>query len=346
LVHGPEGEAFERDLAAYNGVAEAVVVSSGTAALHLALLAAGIGPGDAVVVPDFTFPATANVVRLCGAEPIFVDVEPGTYNMSAAAAEHALESYRGTARPRAIMPVHEFGCPADMPGLLEVARSHGMEVIEDAACAIGGHLGGKRLGSFGFAGCLSFHPRKVLTTGEGGAILTNDPEVAAHCRRLRAHGMVTGPNGWDFVEPGFNYRLTNFQSAIGRIQLRKLDAALAKRRELKRHYDIGLAGCDWFTPPANVDGHSWQTYMGLLAPSMDRDRLISLLKAEDIETNLGAQCVRAQTAYRHHPAPPEADWTALRLFRKGLALPLHEGLAIEDVARVIEALRRLAPLAR
>ena len=176
LIHGPVGRAFEDALASFFGASHVIVVSSGTAALHIALLGLGIGRGDAVLVPDFTFPATANSVELVGARPVFVDVHNRTYNVTPESVEAAISAWKGPEKLAAIMPVHEFGCPADANALQTIASRHSLRMIEDAACAIGASIGPEYVGTFGIAGCFSFHPRKTLTTGEGGAVITHDAE--------------------------------------------------------------------------------------------------------------------------------------------------------------------------
>ncbi len=206
LVHGPEGEAFEAELAAYLRCREVVLVSSGTAALHLALMALDVGPGDAVIVPDFTFPATANVIALMGARPVIVDVAPGTYTMDLGQLAELLAGWKGPERLRAVMPVHEFGATVDMDALRALTAPHGLDIVEDAACALGATANGARAGTLGRVGCFSFHPRKTLTTGEGGALATNDAALARRLRRLRNHGMERGPTGLTFFEAAPNYR--------------------------------------------------------------------------------------------------------------------------------------------
>jgi perosamine synthetase len=343
LVHGEECLLFEQELAAYLGVKEAVVVSSGTAALHLALLALGIGPGDAVLVPDFTFPATANVVELIGARPVFVDVEQGTYNISIDALKETIQSWNGAETLKAIMPVHEFGCPADMAALKELACRYDLHIVEDAACAIGAAFEDRKIGSFGDCACFSFHPRKTLTTGEGGAIVTDDPEVANKLRLLRAHGMMPQKDGIHFMLPGFNYRLTNFQAAMARVQLKKLDGWLEERKGIQAEYRKQLAECPGISLPADIDGHSWQTFMISLDNSINRDEVILALKKDGVETNFGAQCVHYQDYYRDkYPADSEALGrnNAYHLYRQGLALPLYQGLTELEIKYVADALKK------
>ena len=337
LVHGSEGMAFESELAAYLGVRHAVVVSSGTAALHLALVALGVGPGDAVLVPDFTFPATGNVVRLVGARPVLVDVDPATYCVTPAGLEAAIAAFRGPERLRAVMPVHEFGQPAAIDAIVALARRHGLAVVEDAACAIGATLGGRKLGTFGEIGCFSLHPRKTLTTGEGGVLTTDDDALARRLRRLRSHGMERDAAGLHFVEAGYNLRLTDIQSALGRAQLPKLDGWIAARRALAAAYREALAplvAAGRLTLPAEAEGHSWQTFMTVLADGVDRAAVVRTLAAQGIEANLGAQCLSVLAPFESCGGGP----VAARLFRQGLALPFCEQYGAAEVARVSAAL--------
>lgn len=340
LVHGAEGEAFEKELAAYLGCADVVTVSSGTAALHLALLALDVGPGDAVLVPDFTFPATANAVVAAGARPVFADVDPTTYNVTPATLRAAAVAFGGPGRLRAVVPVHEFGAPADMAGINALAAELGLAVVEDAACAFGTLAGDVHAGLAGDVGCFSFHPRKALTTGEGGALVAKDPGVLRRLRRLRNHGIEPSPAGLRFVEAGLNYRLTDFQSALGRVQLAKFDGYLEARAELQRAYREALALLP-IAFPADAPGHAWQTFMVVLADGVDRAGVIAGLRSRGVEANLGAQCLHALDAFRELlPADCArlAGNTAERLYERGLALPLYPGLTQSDVAVVARAL--------
>jgi perosamine synthetase len=340
LVHGAQGNAFEADLQQWLGARHAVLVSSGTAALHLALLALDIGPGDAVLVPDFTFPATANVVLLVGATPVLVDVDPRTYCVTPAGLESAVVAWRGPQRLRALMPVHEFGHPVDMAAVRAIAQRHALKIVEDAACAIGASDAGAFLGTLGDIGCFSLHPRKTLTTGEGGILTTNDDGLALRLRRLRSHGMERGPSGMAFYEAGFNYRLTDFQAAIGRTQLPHLRGWILSRRALARQYREALAPLEragHLSLPADHAGHSWQTFMVLLADGIDRGEVIRALAERGVESNLGAQCVSAQPPFAVH-APAGGSPHANRLFRQGLALPFCEQYGAAHVALVAAAL--------
>jgi perosamine synthetase len=337
LVHGSESEAFERELAAYLGWEDVILVSSGTAALHVALLALGIGQGDAVIVPDFTFPATANAVVMVGARPVIVDVEPHNYNLNPEAMEAAIMRWQGPECLRAVMPVHEFGCPADMVAISRIANSYGLAVIEDAACALGALCGDRKVGTMGDLGCFSFHPRKTLTTGEGGAIATHDRELAQVMRRLRNHGMERSASGMHFLHASTNYRLTNFQAALGRIQLPQLNGWIESRRTLVRCYLDGLvplAAKGLLTFPEWNDGHSWQTFMVVLDNRFDRNKVIAEMWDQGIETSLGAQSLSTLGLY----GDQDQLVVGPDLFISGLALPMFEQMNLKDVEHVCAGL--------
>ncbi len=335
---------FEEALATQVGCSEAVAVSSGTAALHLALLAYDIGAGDAVVVPDFTFPATANAVAVTGARPVVVDVDQRSYTMAPGALAACIEAWQGPERLRAVLPVHEFGRCADMASLLPIARDAGLLVVEDAACALGAFTEGGNAGALGDVGCFSFHPRKSLTTGEGGALTTNDPGLADRLRRLRNHGMERIQTGMVFREVGLNYRLTDFQGALGEVQLVELPTALRIRRAVAAGYHAKLSAAlplGLAAVPDPVEGHAWQTYMVLLDPACDRAAVIAGLDAAGVEANLGAQSLSDVGLYGAAGVTMGPE-----LARHGLALPCHQGISSDDVATVVSALRDVLEEAR
>jgi len=239
LVQGARVAEFEKSIALYVGVKHVVAVSSCTAALHLSLLALDVRAGDLVLVTTYSWPATANVIELCGAQPVFVDIQPDTFNMDPGLLAGTLGKLMATAetarRVKAILPVHTFGQMSDITAIIEVAGKYGIPVIEDAACALGAKWEGRNAGSWGVMGCFSFHPRKAITTGEGGAITTNDDGLARKLRALRNHGLDPEASSSDFIMPGFNYRMTEFQAAFGTSQMKKLD-----RNKLLQHFDIFL----------------------------------------------------------------------------------------------------------
>jgi|TARA_R100001015_G_C4635232_1_gene204147 dTDP-4-amino-4,6-dideoxygalactose transaminase len=338
LVHGEECEAFELEIANYLDCKDAILVSSGTAALHVALLALNLGPGDAVIVPDFTFPATANAVAMTGAEVIIVDVLPENYTIDTVHLENIIQQWNRPETLRAIIPVHEFGCMANMSEIMRIANDHSLKVIEDAACALGAQQQGRKAGTIGDIGCFSFHPRKTITTGEGGAITTNNPVLAARMRRLRNHGIERIEGKIAFIEPALNYRLTNFQAALGRSQLPGLDGWISKRKKLAELYVYSLKKLTengHLKCPELTTGHSWQTFMVVLSSFHDRDLVIQELKTRLIEANLGAQSLSTINSYNTLNSQQK---TGSILFKKGLALPLHEQLKDTDIKKITQTL--------
>ncbi|HEX9581381.1 MAG TPA: DegT/DnrJ/EryC1/StrS family aminotransferase [Gemmatimonadales bacterium] len=339
LVQGSRVAEFERRVAARAGTEHAVAVANCTSALHLALLALDVGPGDAVAVAAYSWPATANVVALCGAEPLFVDIEPVTWAMNPARLAATLAENR---RVKAVIPVHTFGGLADLPGLLRAAEPHGVPLVEDAACALGAVLEGRPAGSWGVEGCFSFHPRKVITTGEGGMITTSDAALARKARALRNHGQDPDTPSPDFILPGFNLRLTDFQGAMGVTQMARLDRLLARRREIAGWYAQALTGLGVVLPGAlTPESHTYQAYVVLL-PAVLADRraaLIARLQTRGIETNIGTHHLPLTTWCRarggHRPGEfPITDDVA----RRALALPMHGGVGRAEVERVAERL--------
>jgi perosamine synthetase len=332
LVQGREVRAFEDQVAAFLGIEHAVAVSSGTAALHLALVALGVGPGDEVLVPDFTFPASANAVEHAGATPVLVDIRLDTFNVDVDRLQEAV-----TPRTRAILPVHLFGLPADMDPVLDVARKRGLLVVEDAACALGAEYHGRKCGTLADAGCFSFHPRKVITTGEGGMIVTRDAAVAERLRSLRNHGAVSRDGELRFHDAGFNFRMTDMQGALGAAQMSRLDALLARRTALAAAYGLALAGLDRLTPPRVPEGlrSTWQAYVVLLAADVDRTALRARLRDAGVETTIGTYAVSAQPHHGNQPSPPGSA----AAYARTLALPLHPAMTDADVDLVARALR-------
>ncbi len=326
LTMGPKVVELEEGLARACGVEHAVAVSSGTAALHLAVLALGLEPGDEVIVPAYTFPATANVVALAGARPVLVDVDPETMNLDPGRVYDAV-----TPRTRAVLAVHLFGRPLDWEALGS-AVSPEIALIEDAAGALGARWQGMPCGGLGTMGCLSFHPRKIVTTGEGGAVTTSDAELAASIRRLRHHGLDPGA---DIVQPSTNYRLADILCAIGIPQLRRLDELLAERTRIAAGYTERLAGMVEVPDADEGDTHGWQAYVIRL----DRRReAMETLRAEGIEVQIGTYALHHLSAYRDQGPFPGADET----FERALALPLHSRLTESDLDRVAEGIARFA----
>lgn len=333
LVQGKHVREFERAVASYVGVKEAVAVSSGTAALHLALLALGIGPEDEVILPDFTFPAPANVVELVGAKPVLVDIDLASFNIDPKQVIPAI-----TRRTKAIMPVDLFGQPADMEPLREIGRQYGLKIIEDAACALGAEYRRRKCGSFGHLGCFSFHPRKPITTGEGGMVVTDDEEASIRLRRLRNHGMATigGQNRLEIA--GLNCRLTDFQAALGVVQMSRLEKIIARRTELAQLYDRALMGLDAIVRPPTFTGlrPSWQAYVVRVIRGVDRDGLLTSLRERGVEVTIGTYALSAQP---HYAGLKSAYPNSLEAYEQSLCLPLHTGMRVEDIDCVVNCLK-------
>jgi perosamine synthetase len=327
LTMGPKVDELEGLLAHACGVEHAVAVSSGTAALHLAILALGFEPGDEVLVPAYTFPATANVVALAGLTPVLADVDPVTMNLVPERVGAAVG-----ARTRAVLAVHLFGRPLDWEALRAVVPD-AVVLVEDAAGALGARRHGRPCGSLGAMGCLSFHPRKIVTTGEGGAVTTSDAGLAEGVRSLRHHGWSPSDAYSDLPRGGFNYRLSDVLCALGTPQLERLGELLAARERIAAGYGQRLAGV--VETPAAEDGdrHGWQAYVVRLDR---RDEALAGLREEGIEAQIGTYALHRLSAYRDQGAFPGAD----AAYERALALPFHTALTEADLDRVAESLAR------
>ncbi len=340
LVQGPEVARFEAGFGLFTGAAHAVAASNGTATLQLALRALGIGPSDEVIVPALSYIATANVVELAGATPIFVDVQERTFNIDPAKIEAAV-----TPRTRAILPVHEFGLCCDIREVMEIARRHQLKVIEDAACALGAYDGGQHAGTFGDVGSFSLHPRKAISCGEGGVCLTKDGALAARLRILRNHGVDVIDGVMEFVDAGFNFRLTDFQAALVHSQLLRIQETLQKKKALAEVYynEIKHEGLLLPLVPEGKD-HSWQTFHLLLGEGLDQQKVLQTLRAQGVGSNYGAQCMPAQRyfleKYGHDSAQQFPH--AYRAWTRGVAVPLYEKLSAGDIRKIASILNSLA----
>jgi perosamine synthetase len=325
LTMGPKVDEFETELAAACEVEHAVVVSSGTAALHLSVLALGIGPGDEVIVPAYTFPATANVVALAGARPVLVDVDPETMNLTAEVVAEAL-----TERTKAVLVVHLFGRPAPWESL-EAVVPQGVALLEGAAGALGARSRGRACGGLGRLGCLSFHPRKIVTTGEGGAVTTDDADSADAIRRFRHHGIE--PRGdFDIRSPGLNYRLPDILCALGTTQMRRLERLVEEREQLAAGYAERLEGVAGLPSADDGDRHGWQAYVVRIDR---RDEALAALKEAGIQAQIGTYALHRLAAYADQGPFPGAD----AAYERALALPFHNRLTEQDLDRVAEVLR-------
>ena len=347
VSQGPRVREFEEAFARRVGAPDAVATTNCTSALHLALHVSGVGPGDEVIVPSLSFIATANAVWHCGAVPVFADIDPRTYNLDPAAAERAI-----TARTRAIMPVHQVGLPADMDRFLELGDRYGITIVEDAACAIGATYKGRPIGSLGPLACFSLHPRKVITTGEGGMIAVHDLELAERLRRLRAHAMdvsdLARHNADDVVietypERGFNSRMTDMQAALGLCQLEILDDVLAKRRRLAERYTAALEALPGLEPPYDPPYalRAWQSYCVRMTPQagIGRTELMRRLLADGISTRRGVMAIHEEDAYA---CPSGGLVHTEAAARDVVMLPLFPDLTDEQQDYVVERLARHA----
>jgi perosamine synthetase len=342
VAQGPRVAEFERRFAEHVGAGHGVAVSSCTAALHLALYVLGVGPGDEVVVPSFSFIASANAVRYCGATPVFADVDPLTGNLSPETVTPVL-----TERTKAVMVVHQGGTPADVAALRACCGD--IPILEDAACAAGATYQGGSVGAGALLAAWSFHPRKLLTTGEGGMITTDDAELAARLRRLREHGMSVSaadrhtsgkPIVEQYLETGFNYRMTDVQAAIGIVQLGRLPGLVAQRRSMAARYHellAGVPGLRAVRDPA-YGTTNYQAFWVLLANevAVDRNDVLAALAAAGVSARRGIMAAHLEPAYEgttHVPLPV----TEL-LTERSLILPLHHELTAEQQVLVIDTL--------
>jgi len=358
VLQGPFVDEFEQRFGAYVGANQAVASSSCTSALHLIVAALGVAPGSEVIVPAFTWVATANVVELMGGTPVFCDIDLETFNIDVAQVESLV-----TDRTVGIVGVHLFGLSADVEPLLDLCRRRGLWFVEDAACALGAWYRGRHVGTFGVASAFSFHPRKSITTGEGGMVVTNDDAVAAATRSLRDHGssraaaVADEEDAFllsDFPRVGFNFRMTDIQGALGCAQMDRLDEILARRREIATRYDELLAGLDFLERPAVRDGyvHGYQAYVCLFRPDEPafenvermhraRNELMRGLERAGIQTRQGTHAP-VLTAYyaQKYDLLPEQYPNSYAADRLSLALPLFPQLTDDEQATVAGELER------
>jgi perosamine synthetase len=349
LTQGPKVAEFEKAFARRHGVKHALATTSCTTGLHLILAAMGIGPGDEVIVPAFTWVATANVVLYCGATPVFADVDRRTYNIDPADVARKL-----TERTKAVIAVHLFGLCADIEGLRAVLPAD-IPIIEDAACAAGASSAGKSAGALGLAAAFSFHPRKSITTGEGGMVTTNDDWLAEVANMLRNHGASIseeqrhhGPRPYllpDFNLLGFNYRMTDLQGAVGLVQLQKLDRFIEEREQRAQWYAQELASIPWLRMPQwpSTGQHAWQAFVTYIDPQLaplPRNEIMDRLQRRGISTRPGTHAVHMLGYYRERFGLKPQDLPGARdCDANTMAIPLHNRMSEEDYAYVVAALR-------
>jgi dTDP-4-amino-4,6-dideoxygalactose transaminase len=347
IVQGPLVQAFEKAVAARLGVAHAVAVTNCTSALHLALVCSGVGPGDEVIVPSFSFIASANAVLHAGATPVFVDIDPRTYNIDPALLEAAI-----TPRTKAILPVDQIGLAADLDAVLAIAAKYNLKVVEDAAPAMGATYKGRPVGSVSPITCFSFHPRKSISTGEGGIIATNSDQVAEQARVLRAHGASVSDlvrhNSTkvvieEYAELGYNYRMTDIQAAVGIEQLKKLDYILARRQEMAKRYDSLLASVEGITTPFVPDYavHTYQSYAIRLDPEVvaPREIVMERMLAQGVATRRGVMAIHEEPLYKEKRQVQVSLPVTEQATRQTLLLPLYTTFSEVEQDYVVENLK-------
>lgn len=351
LTQGPKVAEFESAFAQYCGTKHAVALSNCTTALHLALVVLGIGPGDEVICPSMSYIATANSIVHAGATPVFADVDPRTFNLDPDAAEAAI-----TPRTKAIMPVHQIGMPADIDRFLALGDKYGVKIYEDCACAIGSRYKGRPIGGHTELACFSLHPRKIITTGDGGVITTNNSAYAARLKTLRQHAMSisdTARHGAAKViietydEVGYNYRLTDVQAAIGIEQVKRLDWIVQRRRELAHAYNAALADHPWLKTPYEPDwAHSnYQSYAVTLTENApcSRNELMQHLLERGIATRRGIMLAHREKPFLHAPNAASLKQSE-RASDDSILLPLYPDLSAADLGAVVAALCHISAL--
>ena len=355
LVQGPKVREFEEKWSAFTGAAHSIAVTSCTSAMHLSLAALGFGPGDEAIVPAFTWISTANVVEHLGGRVIFCDVELDTFNLDVTQLEEKI-----TPRTKAILPVHLFGLAAEMEPIVEISKRHNLRIIEDAACGFGSRYHGDHVGALGDAGCFSFHPRKAITTGEGGMVTTNDDELAVKIRRLRDHGAAMtdlqrhmGARPYllaDHPDAGYNQRMTDVQGVLGSAQMDRADAILVERQRLASRYDDAFSELDWLQTPARLEGmqHGYQSYPCLFQPepitldsipkvNEERNAWMDQLQQQGISTRPATHAVHMLSYYREkYGLQPEDFPTAYTANHCSISFPLFHGMTEEEQSCVIE----------
>jgi perosamine synthetase len=336
LVQGEQVREFETRVAGYVGRGYGLAVNSGTAAIQCALVGLGIGPGDVVALPDFTFPATANAVVLSGARPMLVDIDPATFNIDPAALEGGLNE-----QVRAVMPVDLFGLAADMEAIEGICRRRDLIMIEDSACALGAAYGDRKCGSFGDASVFSFHPRKVITTGEGGMVLTDRDEASQKIREFRNHGMRVSGGRAEFVAAGYNFRMTEMEAVLGLAQMPNIGRIIQRRREIAAVYDRLLGTHDSLVTPVEPHGllHTYQAYVVMVGEGLNRDLVIDLLRKRGVETTIGTYALHVQPYYRELLGHRPGDFPrSLNAMRQSLALPIYPSMTDDEILEVVKAL--------
>lgn len=348
ITQGPRVAEFEEKFAAYTGSAHAVALSNCTTALHLCMIVSGIGPGDEVICPSLSYIASSNSILYVGATPVFAEIDPSNYNLDIKDVEQRI-----TPKTRAILLVHQIGMPADIDAFTQLAKKHNLLIIEDAACAIGSEYNGKRIGSHGDLVCFSFHPRKVISTGDGGMITTSNKEFAERLKLLRQHGMSVNAAARhqsskiifeEHVAVGYNYRLTDIQAAVGIQQLAKLEQIVKDRRAIAYQYHEAFSKIDCIELPYEPAGcfSNYQSYSVLLKENckVSRNDLMQLMMDEGVSTRRGVMTSHREPAYAHFCQGVSLPVTE-RVSDNSIILPLYVPMLQEDVQKVISVFTRL-----
>lgn len=341
VSQGPKTKEFEENVSKYLSARYSIAVTNCTCALHLALLCLGIKKGDEVLVADYTYPATGHSVVYCGAKPIFVDIDPNTYNICPDEIRKKI-----TKKTKAIIPVHTFGQPAEMDAICEIAEENDLKVVEDGACAFGAKYKGRFAGMIGDVGCYSFHARKGITTGEGGMVVTKDKNLADHVRRLSVFGIMAA---WDresidkfivpkFIEIGYNYKMSDITAAIGVAQLKKIEKIILRKIELAKYWNEKLENIKLISPPWSSPDvlHVYQSYVAMVDKKINRNRLIELLKKKGIQTQIGTYASHIQPVYSSKNKCP----ISLDVFNRAIALPLYYNLSENQINEASEILKK------
>jgi len=336
LTKGKYLAEFEQKLKDYLKVKYVFATSSCTTALHLGLLAMGVKDGDEVLVSDFSFPASGNVIAQIGAKPVFVDIDLDTLCIN-------LDDLKSkiTSKSKAAMIVHPFGYPANMTEIMKIAQKHKLKVLEDAACALGSKHHNEPCGAWGDVGCFSFHPRKNITTGEGGALVTNDPKIAEKIEILRNHGGQKTPRGWKFIEIGYNYRLSELSAALGVEQMAKLDKIDAERKKVARKYLQKLESLSDIKLPhePKAGDFNFQSFIIILPEKVDRDDLVKYMLRKNIETVLGTYAMHSEPSYRQYGYKPGDCPNSFYAYKHTLTLPLFAKLSETQMNHIVKTLK-------
>jgi len=338
LINGKYANTFEKKISSYLSIKYCSLVSSGTAALHLSLLALKIGKGDEVIIPAYSYIATANVIELVGAKPIFVDINLDDFCINVEKINEKISS-----KTKAIMPVHEFGMPSQIDLIKLIAKKKKLSIIEDAACAFGAQFKKKFVGTFGDIGCFSLHPRKNITTGEGGIVVTNNRKIHNYINAIKNHGMEIKNRKKIYVYPGYNYRMTDFQAAIGINQLKSVNLIILKRKKIALLYNKLLSRFKWIKVPIFFENRKsvFQSYQILISNEIKLKNLNKFLNKHSIETNIGAQALHIQDYFKKKYKYKELDYPkSYKAFKRGLVLPIGQHINFKDVVNIYKVFKK------